>query len=60
MTPRPDVLAFVSSDKIRDPSWTPAICACGACSMPSDVPERLVDNVMHGVLICYREKGESQ
>lgn len=56
-----EVIAFCSGDKIRDPDWTPEMCACGATITHDGMPERRIGNTVHGVLICYREdEGEKK
>lgn len=52
---RPEVIAFCSADKIRDPHWTPEVCACGATLTLDGMPERRIANETHGVCVCYRD-----
>lgn len=51
---RPEVIAFCSGDSIRNPRWTPEVCACGATKTPDGMPEVRIGNETHGVMICLR------
>lgn len=50
---KPDILAFLDGDKMRDPAWRSDVCVCGAVSMPNDLVERTVDGITHGLVCCY-------
>ena len=54
----PEVVAFVSGDTVRDPSWSPSQCACRDVSLPDGMPEVSVGGMVHGALVClhYREE----
>ena len=54
---RPEVVAFVSGDTVRDPMWNPARCACQAEAMGGDV-ERTVGGTVHGTLVCLHYRQE--
>ena len=51
---RPELIAFCSGDSIRNPGWTPEVCACGETITNDGMPERRVGAVVHGVLACAR------
>lgn len=51
---RPEVLAFISGDTVRNPAWTPERCACGVTRTPDGMPEVRVWNTTHGPMICLQ------
>ena len=51
---RPEVLAYVSSDTVRDPSWSAERCACGVTRTRDGCPEVRIWNTVHGILCCMQ------
>ena len=49
---RPEVLAFVNGDTVRDPAWTAERCACGVTRTPDGCPEVRIWNSVHSVMVC--------